>query len=131
VEHAAGMERFLLAQNLAYLDTLLKIRSDSANIIRKNWNAFKFRKKIDNLVEIRRNNVKIVTKRIYPGYLKSTTASRHMRKKEQMLKEDLPNELRMEVIEEAEPITEQAQAEEDPADLLNLSCEDCASNSMS
>jgi hypothetical protein len=110
------MERFLLAQNLAYLDTLLQINSDSADIIRRSWNAYKLRKKIEGLVEMRRDNVRIVTKRIYPGYLKSTTASRHMRKKEQMLKEDLPNELRLEIIEAAEPITEIAEAEESYGD---------------
>lgn len=79
---------------------MLKLSNHSANVIRKHWNNFKLRRNVNDRIEKRKVKVKVVTKRIFPGYLKSTAASRSMRKKEKLQVEDLSNELKLTVEED-------------------------------
>lgn len=68
-------------------------------MIRKNWTVFRLRKTIEGRIAERKARIKIVTKKIFPGYLKSTAASRKMRKLDKAAKEDQPNEFKVKIIE--------------------------------
>mmetsp|Transcript_2135 Transcript_2135/g.5351 ORF Transcript_2135/g.5351 Transcript_2135/m.5351 type:complete len:117 (+) Transcript_2135:942-1292(+) len=82
-------------------------------MIRKNWSVFRLRKTIEGRIAERKARVIIVTKKIFPGYLKSTAASRLMRKKEMKYKEDQPNELKVQVIEVVDDVLDQAEDTEE------------------
>mmetsp|Transcript_7905 Transcript_7905/g.15330 ORF Transcript_7905/g.15330 Transcript_7905/m.15330 type:complete len:376 (-) Transcript_7905:7183-8310(-) len=103
IEHTDQYNRYILDQNLKFFQKYFtQMGIYSANTIRKNWNAFKLRKSLNERIAKRKVKVKVVTKRIFPGYLKSTAASRMMRKKETTKAEDMPNELKLRVEESAE-----------------------------
>lgn len=90
----------MLNENLRFLDDLVfEISSKSARTIRKNWSVFRLRSTLERRIIDRKAIVRTITKKIFPGYLKSTASSRYMRKIEANYREDLPNELKVHIVE--------------------------------